>query len=68
MKHDFERLPKTVVPINYHLHFIPNIPKFSFTGSASISIKVSRSSNFELYFISYTAKHCNTIPYLIKYN
>ncbi|XP_070499206.1 puromycin-sensitive aminopeptidase [Chironomus tepperi] len=40
MKHDFERLPKSVVPKNYHLHFIPNIPQFSFIGSASISIKI----------------------------
>ena len=39
-KNEFHRLPKNVLPINYALKFKPDLNKFTFDGSAEISVEV----------------------------
>ena len=37
----FERLSKNVVPSNYNLKLVPDLEKFTFTGTVDINIEVS---------------------------
>lgn len=41
-KHEFEKLPKTVVPTNYVLTLKPDLKKLVFEGSTKTTIKVSK--------------------------
>ena len=41
----FERLPNTVVPVNYDLEFEPDLKKFTFKGNAIIDVKVKSIKN-----------------------
>lgn len=39
------RLPKTVIPINYILHLQPNLEKFTFNGTVTITLQINSSTN-----------------------
>lgn len=41
----FERLPKTVVPVNYKLKLCPNMEKFTFVGEQSIQVEVKEATS-----------------------
>ena len=36
----FERLPKTITPVNYNIRLKPNLKAFTFEGSEDIDIEV----------------------------
>ena len=40
-KKEFQRLPNSVVPINYKLKLQPNLEKWTFEGSEEIKVKVN---------------------------
>lgn len=39
-KKEFERLPKTVVPVNYKLKLQPDLQQFTFEGTVEIKVEV----------------------------
>lgn len=41
----FQRLPRSIQPLNYKLDFVPNFGDFSFSGNASVKLKVNFASN-----------------------
>ena len=40
---EFERLPKTVIPLNYDLELEPDLKNFTFKGRAIIDIEVNKA-------------------------
>ncbi|KAL4217239.1 hypothetical protein ACF0H5_023690 [Mactra antiquata] len=62
-KEPFQRLPSSVVPVNYDITLKPNLKAFTFEGSESISVKVTtatktvtvNSADIEISSVKYVA-------------
>lgn len=73
----FERLPKTITPVNYNIRLKPNLKAFTFEGSEDIDIEIVKptsevtvnSVEIEIQDVVYVAKDTNdTVKGTISYD